>query len=315
MIWHGKGLCGITLGLAGLFKMTACPNKRIGNSMSWLDYLLPYDFSPLTVLSYMLLLGFYGVGLLRMQDADRPGALRIFAFVLGVMICYAVMQTRFDYYAQYMFFVHRGQHLILHHIGPILIALSNPLPVMQFWYRKMGPGLKSALRPVGWVYRVLQYPLIALFLFVGLIYFWLYPPIHFDAMLSRDLYWVMNWSMLLDGLLFWWLIFDPRSPAVTSALGYGRRMLLLAAAGVLQMILGAWIVFSRDMVYDVYEVCGRAWPLDPDVDQLIGGILTYIPPAMMSILGILLILRRAMHEDGKFPKLAKKATRADEPAP
>ena len=32
------------------------------------------------------------------------------------------------------------------------------------------------------------------------------------------------------------------------------------------------------MVYDVYEVCGRAWPLDPEVDQLLGGMLTYIPP-------------------------------------
>ncbi|MBQ0834324.1 MULTISPECIES: cytochrome c oxidase assembly protein [unclassified Marinobacter] len=275
--------------------------------MSLLDYLLPYDFSPLTVLSYMLVLGFYGVGLLRMPDEDRPGGLRIFAFVLGVMICYGVMQTRFDYYAQYMFFVHRGQHLILHHIGPILIALSNPLPIMRFWYAKMSPGLKNALRPVGWMYQVLQYPLIALILFVGLIYFWLWPSIHFDAMLSRDLYWIMNWSMLLDGLLFWWLVFDPRPPAITSSLGYGRRMLVLAAAGVLQMFLGAWIVFSRDMVYDVYEVCGRAWPIDPDVDQLLGGMLTYIPPAMMSVLGILLILRRAMHQDGKYPKPSRQS--------
>ena len=275
--------------------------------MTLLDYLLPYDFSPLTVLSYLLVLGFYGVGLLRMPDEDRPGALRIFAFVLGVMICYGVMQTRFDYYAQYMFFVHRGQHLILHHIGPILIAISNPLPIMRFWYAKMSPGLKNALRPVGWMYQVLQSPLLALILFVGLIYFWLWPSIHFDAMLSRDLYWIMNWSMLLDGLLFWWLVFDPRPPAITSSLGYGRRMLVLAAAGVLQMFLGAWIVFSRDMVYDVYEVCGRAWPIDPDVDQLLGGMLTYIPPAMMSILGILLILRRAMHEDGKYPKPSRQS--------
>ncbi|MCC4285686.1 cytochrome c oxidase assembly protein [Marinobacter salarius] len=274
--------------------------------MSLLDYLLPYDFSPLTVLSYMLVMGFYGIGLLRMPDQDRPGSLRIFAFTLGVLICYAVMQTRFDYYAQYMFFVHRGQHLILHHIGPILIALSNPLPVMRFWFEKISPGWRRTLRPLGWVYRVLQQPFIALFLFVGLIYFWLWPSIHFDAMLSRDLYWVMNWSMLLDGLLFWWLIFDPRPPAITSSLGYGRRMLVLAAAGVLQMFLGAWIVFSRDMVYDVYEVCGRAWPLDPEVDQLLGGMLTYIPPAMMSILGILLMLRRAMHQDGKYTNQSKQ---------
>ncbi|OHY81469.1 cytochrome c oxidase assembly protein [Marinobacter sp. AC-23] len=275
--------------------------------MSLLGYLLPYDFSPLTILSYMLVLGFYGVGLLRMPDEDRPGALRIFAFVLGVMACYGVMQTRFDYYAQYMFFVHRGQHLILHHIGPILIALSNPSPIMRFWYAKISPGLRNTLRPVGWIYQALQYPLIALILFVGLIYFWLWPSIHFDAMLSRDLYWIMNWSMLLDGLLFWWLIFDPRPPAITSSLGYGKRMLILAAAGVLQMLLGAWIVFSREMVYDVYEVCGRAWPLDPEVDQLLGGMLTYIPPAMMSVLGILLILRRAMHEDGKYSKSSKQS--------
>ena len=274
--------------------------------MSLLDYLLPYDFSPLTILSYMLVMGFYGVGLIRMPEQDRPGSLRIFAFTLGVLICYAVMQTRFDYYAQYMFFVHRGQHLILHHIGPILIALSNPLPVMRFWFAKISPGWRHTLRPLGWVYNVLQQPFIALFLFVGLIYFWLWPSIHFDAMLSRDLYWVMNWSMLLDGLRFWWLIFDPRPPAITSSLGYGRRMLVLAAAGVLQMFLGAWIVFSRDMVYDVYEVCGRAWPLDPEVDQLLGGMLTYIPPAMMSILGILLMLRRAMHQDGKYTNQSKQ---------
>ena len=268
--------------------------------MSLIEYLAPYDFSPLTLLSFMLVLGFYGAGLLRMPEEDRPGSVRIMVFVLGVLIAYGVMQTRFDYYSQYMFFVHRGQHLVLHHLGPILIALSNPLPVMQFWYRQISPGLKSRLRPLGWVYRFLQHPLIASVLFVGLIYFWLWPPIHFDAMLSRNLYWVMNWSMLIDGILFWWLIFDPRPPATTSSLGYGKRILLLALVAIPQMVLGAMIVFSRGMVYDVYEVCGRAWPMAPETDQLLGGMLTWIPPAMMSILGILIILRRAMREDESF---------------
>ena len=233
--------------------------------MSGLRYLLPYDFSPLTLLSYMLVLGLYGVALLRMPENERPGPGRIVTFVLGVMLCYGVMQTRFDYYSQYMFFVHRGQHLILHHLGPVLIALSNPLPVMRFWYRQMSPSMRSWLRPIGWAYRVLQQPAIASILFVG-------------------------------------LIFDPRSPAITNALGYGKRILLLALVAIPQMILGAWIVFSRGMVYDVYEVCGRAWPMPPETDQLLGGLLTWIPPAMMSIVGILIVLRRAMHEDGKFPK-------------
>ncbi|KEF31802.1 MAG: cytochrome c oxidase assembly protein [Gammaproteobacteria bacterium] len=261
--------------------------------------LAPYDFSPLTILAFALVLLAYGYALLNMEEQRRPGSVRITAFLIGLLLCYGVMQTRFDYYSQYMFFVHRGQHLILHHLGPFLIALSNPLPVFRFWSERIAPPLQSWLRPIGWLYRGLQQPVIAAFLFVGLIYFWLWPPIHFDAMLSRSLYWLMNWSMLLDGLLFWWLMFDPRSPATTSALGYGKRILILALVAIPQMVLGAWIVFSRGMVYDVYEVCGRAWPMAPETDQLLGGLLTWIPPAMMSVIGILIVLRRAMHEDGK----------------
>jgi len=274
--------------------------------MSVTDYLMPYDFSPATILGCMLVLGFYGYGLLKMPEDNRPGSGRILVFVVGVMICYGVMQTRFDYYSQYMFFVHRGQHLILHHLGPFLIALSNPLPVMRFLFSRIKPGIRQALCPLGWIYRFLQHPAIASFLFVGLIYFWLWPPIHFNAMLSRNLYWVMNWSMLLDGLLFWWLILDPRSPVSGNALGYGKRILLLALVAVPQIILGATIVFSRGMVYDVYEVCGRAWPMAPETDQLLGGLITWIPPAMMSVLGILIILRRAMREDGKVSPYSEK---------
>ncbi len=274
--------------------------------MSVTDYLTPYDFSPATIVSFLLVLGFYGGGLLKMPEDNRPGSGRILVFVVGVMICYGVMQTRFDYYSQYMFFVHRGQHLILHHVGPILIALSNPLPVMRFLFSRIKPGIRQALCPLGWIYRFLQHPAIASFLFVGLIYFWLWPPIHFNAMLSRNLYWVMNWSMLLDGLLFWWLILDPRSPVSGNALGYGKRILLLAMVAIPQIILGATIVFSRSMVYDVYEVCGRAWPMAPETDQLLGGLITWIPPAMMSVLGILIILRRAMREDGKVSPYSEK---------
>ncbi|MFW5825538.1 MAG: cytochrome c oxidase assembly protein [Marinobacter sp.] len=268
--------------------------------MNW-SLLLPYDFSPLTVLAYVLVATGYVVALRSLPAGERPGVIRIFAFFLGLLLCYAVMQTRFDYYASFMFFIHRGQHLILHHLGPILIALSNPLPILRFWHRQLAPALGAWALPLRWGYNTLQQPFIAAFLFAGLVYFWLWPPIHFDAMLSRDLYWIMNWSMLLDGLLFWWLIFDPRSPHDTPSLGYGKRIFLLVLVAVPQMILGAWIVFNRGMVYDVYEVCGRAWPMSPADDQLIGGILTWIPPAMMSVVGILILMGRAMKDDRPRP--------------
>ena len=268
--------------------------------MSWFEYLLPYDFSPLTLLAFVAVLALYFRGLKALPAAERPGVLRVTTFVLGILLCYAVMHTRFDYYSQYMFFVHRGQHLVLHHLGPMLIALSNPLPVLRYWGNRIPAAASPYLAPLGWLYRVLQQPLVAAVLFVGLIYFWLWPSMHFDAMLSRQLYWTMNWSMLLDGLLFWWLIFDPRSPYSSSALAYGKRILLLILVIVPQQVLGAWIVFNRGMVYDVYEVCGRAWPMAPETDQLIGGILTWIPPSMMSGIGVLIILGRLLHDGGSI---------------
>ncbi len=259
--------------------------------------LLPYDPSPVTIAVFAAVLVLYLLGLRRCPAATRPGSLRVVAFLTGLLLCYGVMQTRFDYYAQYMFFVHRGQHLVLHHLGPFLIALSNPLPVLQYWRRQLPGQLMPWLTPVRLLYRCLQNAWVAPFLFVGLIFFWLWPPVHFNAMLDRDLYWVMNWSMLVDGVLFWWLMLDPRNPYTTTALGYGKRILILVLVAVPQIILGASITFARQSVYDVYEVCGRAWPMAPATDQLVGGIITWIPPAMMSILGVLLVLRRLMNHN------------------
>lgn len=267
--------------------------------------LLPYDVSPLTIMLFAGTLALYLLALRRLPPTERPGTIRVLAFMIGLVLCYAVMQTRFDYYAQYMFFVHRGQHLILHHVGPFLIALSNPLPILRYWHRRLPARVRYWLSPVAFSYRCLQQPWVAAGLFVGLIFFWLWPPVHFNAMLNRDLYWIMNWSMLADGLLFWWLMLDPRGPDNSPALGYGKRILILALVAVPQIILGASITFARDSVYDVYEVCGRAWPMAPATDQVVGGIITWIPPAMMSILAILLVLRRLLNQDRKSLAVAE----------
>jgi len=39
-----------------------------------------------------------------------------------------MLQTRIDYYAQHMFFVHRAAHFVLHHLGAFFIALGMSGP-------------------------------------------------------------------------------------------------------------------------------------------------------------------------------------------
>jgi putative membrane protein len=233
----------------------------------------------------------------------RTGFGRTLSFYLGLVLIYGVMQTHVDYLSQHMFWVHRAQHLVLHHLAPFLTMLAVPHEVL-------GWGLPRRLReqvllplwrslPVRLAYRVVQNPLVSPLLFVGLIFFWLIPAVHFEAMLSASRYQLMNWSMVIDGLLFWWLVLDPRSPQEPGVLRYPTRIVLLWAIMLPQIGIGSHIALSKSVLYDVYSVCGRAWPISPLVDQETGGIVTWIPAAMMSVLAILLVLRMWMHNSAR----------------
>ncbi|HBP69003.1 MAG TPA: cytochrome c oxidase assembly protein, partial [Alcanivorax sp.] len=92
--------------------------------------LTPYILSPLTVLLCLSAAGGWVLGARRLARQGRaPSVWRALSFFTGLLLCYAVIHTQFDYYARYMFFMHRIQHLVLHHLGAFLIALANPLPV------------------------------------------------------------------------------------------------------------------------------------------------------------------------------------------
>ncbi|WP_136248513.1 cytochrome c oxidase assembly protein [Halomonas borealis] len=262
------------------------------------SWLVPWEFEPLWGLACLAAAAVYLRGM-RRHDAS-PGWLRPTAFLTGLVLVYAVSQTHYDYLSQYMFFPHRAQHLVLHHAAPFLIILAFPGPVLAAGMPARLPAARRAVRPL---FDLLQHPCVAPLLFVGLIYFWLIPEVHFDAMLSRPLYQLMNWSMLLDGLLFWWLVLTPHG-----RLGPGRRILLLLVVVPPQILIGAYLTFSPTVLFDVYEVCGRAWPLSPLVDQQIGGLITWIPATMMSVIGTLIVLRQLRHGEADERRRATTGT-------
>ena len=146
---------------------------------------------------------------MRTATEDHPALWRQACFVIGVIAIYAVLQTRLEYLMTHMFFMNRIQHVVMHHLGPFLIALV--LAGRDRGARHARPPPEApARRPVTLVMDILQQPVIAALLFFGLVIFWLIPAIHFRAMIDPELYALMNWTMILDGVLFWTLVLDPR---------------------------------------------------------------------------------------------------------
>ena len=265
-----------------------------------LPFWAPWDFSWIEFLTAWLAVVWYIRGLAALAPDRRPSPARRAAFLIGVLVVYAVLETRFEYFAEHQFFVNRIQHVVMHHLGPMLIALAWPGEALS----RGSPAFvrRAAAHPfVLGALRVLQQPVLAAVLFSGSFFFWLIPPIHFRAMIDPDLYCVMNWTMIGDGLLFWCLVLDPR-PSPPARISFGSRTALAFAVMLPQIVGGAVIALSSRDLYTFYSLCGRIYPqLSVGFDQAIGGLIIWIPPAMMSVAAALFVLNNMRKTEERGP--------------
>jgi putative membrane protein len=249
---------------------------------------MPWEFSWPEYLATSLSLGWFVRGLSILPKDRHPPLWRQACFVLGVLSFWIVLQTRIDYYAQHMFFVHRAAHFVLHHFGAFFIALGMGGEAL---FAGMPDFLKPIVtsRPVRAVMDALQNPVMAPFLFVGLLYFWLIPGIHTRVMLDANLYEFMNWTMAINGVMFWSLILDsrPKPPARFSHL---MRALMILVIELPQMVLGSILSLTEHDIYPVYTICGRVLDMTALNDQHYGGLIIWLPGTLTSFAAMIVVL-------------------------
>jgi putative membrane protein len=249
---------------------------------------LPWEFSWGEYLATALSLGWFVRGLRILPLAEHPPLWRSVCFIVGVLSFWIVLQTRIDYYAQHMFFVHRAAHFLLHHLGAFLIALGMSGPVL---WAGMPDGLKPVIlsRPVQGTLSFLQHPAMAPFLFVGLLYFWLIPQIHTRVMLDANLYELMNWTMAINGVMFWSLILDSRAKP-PARLSHLMRAALILVIELPQMVLGSILSLTERDIYPVYTICGRVLDMTALNDQHYGGLIIWLPGTLTSFAAMIVVL-------------------------
>ena len=251
----------------------------------------PWEFSWPEYLAAACGVWWYARGLWRTPPAHRPSWGKRFLYLAGVGLIYAVLQTRFLYLAEHMFFLHRAQHIVMHHLGPFLIALAWPGAMigrgMPGWARRL--ALSRAARRLC---AAVQQPAVAAVLFAGLVFLWLYPPLHFRAMVDARLYALMNWSMVVDGILFFVLVLDPR-PVTGAGLSLAGRIVLALSVQIPQIALGGVLAAATADLYPWYDLCGRIFPgIDATTDQELGAFVILFPGGMMSAVAALILLSR-----------------------
>lgn len=261
--------------------------------MTLIDWLTPWEFSPVLLATFLLVIVLYVRGL----RVHRPNRVRQCFFWFGLILLYLSLHTRLDYYAERMFFIHRAQHLILHHLGPLFLMGAYPGQTLRAglplaWRRRLADWLH---RPSGRrVQAVLTNPVWVAFLFVFLVLIWMLPVVQFYSMLDWRLYRLMNWSVVISGILYWNLILD-RRPSPPARLSVGGRILSPVITMVPQMVVGAIITFTEYDLYPIFDLCGRAIPgMTAVADQVMGGLIMWVLAGLVEVFGLLYALGTLM---------------------
>lgn len=276
-------------------------------NLTFAQWLRPWEFSPTLIVCFLLSAFLF----VRGCRNKRINVSRQLLFWSGWLLLYLSMHTHVDYYAERVFFIHRAQHLVLHHLAPLLIMLSYPGQVMRAGMtRGMRLGLQRFNQTafgqalIYWLTHKLFIP----FLFVFLVIVWLFPTIQFYSMLNVNIYRFMNWSVVVSGLLYWNLILDRRPyhpPQLTAKTNLGRwwQKRTLSGGGAVmsplervlspvftmapQIVAGAIIAFSSTDLYPLFEICGRALPITAAQDQGWGGLIMWVLAGAVETFGLL----------------------------
>lgn len=283
---------------------------------SLLKWMVPWEFSWVFLATFLVTCVLYVRGCRR----QRVSTSRRASFWIGMAIIYLSLHTYLDYYAEHEFFMHRIQQVLLHHLAPLLIITAYPASVLRAglplaWrLRVLGPLQRSW--PWRLVMGVLMNPTVATLLFVGFIVIWLVPSMQTVAMLDWRVYRFMNWSMLVSGFAYWALVLDHR-PHPPGRMIAGLRVLSPAVTMTPQIIVGAIVTFSKADLYPIFEICGRAFTFNVLTGQLIGGVITWVPAALIESIGGLMALRQwlRLSRSGRLPRRVPREAIVRSPAP
>lgn len=196
--------------------------------------------------------------------------------------------------ADHVFAIHQIEHMLLRSIGPMLILLSQPqAPLMRGmpdWLRRgiVRPMVSNAR--VRRTFGFFSQPVVATVLFVGISWFWMIPRWHDIAILNEAIHYTWHITLLVSGLFFFSVIFDPQPAPAGPRLG--TRLIMFWCAAMGNILLGAFLTFKTVPLYHAYDVMGRMFGLAAATDEQIGGLTMWVPGCMMFAVSAILILHR-----------------------
>jgi putative membrane protein len=279
--------------------------------------LLSWAWRPEIMLTLGLAAALHLAGRRRLKQRGSTrlvSAWRSLAYLTGLAVLWVALMSPIDVLSGQYFYMHMIQHLMLVMIAPPLLLIGDPMPIM-LW------GMPSALRlEVGrWlkpdagfrrVLRSLTTPgLVWLYTVVALVAW--HEPIAYNATLESELiHDLEHLTFFGAAMLFWWHVIGA-APHLHRRLSRGVRIGYVLSVVPATALTGIAISFSSKPIYRHYMTVPRLGKMTVLQDQMLGGVLMWIPGSMMYIIAALVLIARLIQaEDRRVQAPAEAGTRA-----
>jgi putative membrane protein len=224
-----------------------------------------FSVHPSTVIGIAGLAGLYAWRVRREQR--RPTPVQTASFAAGlVAMFFALNGPLHDLSDDYLFSAHMVQHLVLTFLVPPLLVIGTP-----GWMLRPTLRVTAIRRTAQWLTR----PITCFVLFNVMIAAWHLPPLYNLAMAHHPVHIAEHLMFMATAVLMWWPFLSPLPEL--PRLAYPGQMLYCFLMSIPMSIVAIYIAMADHILYPAYESTPRVWGISPMQDQLIGGLIMWIP--------------------------------------
>jgi cytochrome c oxidase assembly factor CtaG len=267
-----------------------------------------WSFDPFLIVVGVVIV-WHEIGLHHLKRRSTPERTRLrrhrsFLFYAGLGMLLIAVDSPIDYWADYYFFVHMIEHILIMFFAPILIVAGAPwLPLVHGLpvgiRRSLGRALllSNWARPLRAVGRFLTSGAVAIVAFNIIMVVWHVPALFDLAENNQYVHiWLMHSSFFVSGLFFWLQIIPsyPFKPKLSTA---GQIFAIIGTNVVMFVLAMSLSIFTASSWYDVYNhVPGVT--LSPFADQQIGAAILWVCGDFWAVPALTYVIRHAMSHDG-----------------
>jgi putative membrane protein len=232
---------------------------------------LAWSIHPSTVIGLAALAAIYLWRTSRARPEETVSGARQLSFFAALFVIFASLNGPLhDLSDDYLFSAHMVQHLLLTLAMPPLLIAGIPGWMLR-------PLLRN--RALGAIARRVTRPLACFAIFNVVMAAWHIPELYNLAMVNHNIHIIEHLMFMAAAVLMWWPLMSPLPEL--PRLAYPGQMLYSFLMSFPMSIIAVYITMADRVLYPAYASAPRISPLSPMDDQMLGGLIMWIPGGLI----------------------------------